>query len=100
MLVVFYKCFLLYIKMSEITDLTYYQENRNVNLNKAKDYCGKNRYHNMSEGKKQWLKEYQKDYYKTKMSQYNTESNSFLIVIAIAILIIIIIEKINFLIEI
>ena len=37
MLVVFYKFFLLYIKTSEITDLTYYQKNRNVILNKAKD---------------------------------------------------------------
>ena len=37
MLVVFYKFFLLYIKTSEIADLTYYQKNRNVILNKAKD---------------------------------------------------------------
>ena len=37
MLVVFYKSFLLYIKTSEIADLTYYQKNRNVILNKAKD---------------------------------------------------------------
>ena len=63
--------------MIEITDLTYYQKNRTVILNKAKDYYknkerlteqareeeknkkreyGKNRYHNMSEEKKQRLK--------------------------------------------
>ena len=35
---VFYKNFLLYIKMSESTYLTYYQRNRDVILNKAKDY--------------------------------------------------------------
>ena len=74
--------------MSENTDLTY-QKNRDVVLNKAKDYYknnkvrlreqardkyrnlseeeknkkreyGKNRYHNMSEEKKQRLKEYPK----------------------------------------
>ena len=73
--------FLLYIKMSECADLTYYQRNRDVILNRAKDYyendkerlkeqardkyrnlseeeknkkreCGKNRYRNMSEEKK------------------------------------------------
>ena len=35
---VFYKIFLLYIKMSGITYLTYYQRNRDVILNRAKDY--------------------------------------------------------------
>ena len=83
-------------------DLTYYQRNRYVILNKAKDYnendkerlreqtrdkyrnlseeeknkkreYGKNRYHNMSEEKKQRLKEYQKNYREAKMSQYNNE---------------------------
>ena len=76
--------------MSEITDLTYYQRNRDAILNKAKDYykknkeklkeqardkCkilyeeenkkreyGKNRYHNMFEEKKQRPKEYQKEH--------------------------------------
>ena len=77
--------------MNENTDLTYYQRNRDLILNKAKDYCknnkegfkeqardkykslseeeknkkreyGKNRYHNMSEEKKQRLKEYQKEF--------------------------------------
>ena len=81
--------------MSEITDLTYYQKDWSVILNKAKDYYknnkerlrrqardkyrsfseeeknknreyGKNRYHNMSEEKKQRLKEYQKYYCKIK----------------------------------
>ena len=78
--------FLLYIKMSESTNFTYYQRNRELILNIAKDYynydkerlkektrdwhrtlsdkhknkkkkCGKSRYHNMSEEKKQKLKE-------------------------------------------
>ena len=35
---VFCKFFLLYIKMSENTNLTYYQRNRDVILNRAKDY--------------------------------------------------------------
>ena len=81
--------------MSESADLTYYQRNRNVILNRAKDYYendkerlreqarnkyrnlfkeeknkkreyGKNRYHNMSEEKKQRLKDYQKIYRETK----------------------------------
>ena len=76
--------------MSDIADLTYYQRNRDVILNKAKDYYkidkkrlreqsrnkyrhlseeeknkerkyGKNRYHNMPEEKKQRLKEHQKN---------------------------------------
>ena len=88
--------------MSENADLTYYQKNLNVILNRAKDYYeddkerlreqardkyrnlseeeknkkreyGKNRYHNMSEEKKQRLNEYQKNYCETKTSQYNNE---------------------------
>ena len=88
--------------MNEITDLTYYQRNRGVILNKAKDRFksnkerlkqrardkyrflseeeknkkkgyGKNRYHNMSEETKQRLKEYQKSYYRTKKSQHNNK---------------------------
>ena len=75
--------------MSEYADLTYYHKNREVILNRAKDYYendkgrlkmqardkyrnlsekelskereyGKNRYHNMPEEKKTRLKEYQK----------------------------------------
>ena len=86
--------------MSECADLTYYQRNRDVILNRAKDYYendkkrlrvpardkyrnlseeeknkkrenGKNRYHNMSEEKKQRLKEYRKIYREAKKSQYN-----------------------------
>ena len=34
----FYKPFLLYIKMSEGADLTYYQRNQDVILNRAKDF--------------------------------------------------------------
>ena len=78
-----------------MNNTTYYQINRDVTLNKAKEYyknnnkglkkqardkCrnlsedhknkkreyGKNRYHNMSEEKKQELKEYQRKYYEAK----------------------------------
>ena len=88
--------------MSEYADLTYYQTNRDVILNRAKDYYendkerlreqtrdryrnlseeekntkteyGKYRYCNMSEEKKQRLKEYQKNYREAKKSQYNNE---------------------------
>ena len=83
-------------------DSTYYQTNKDVILNRAKDYdenvkeilreqardkyinlseeeknkkreYGKNRYCNMSEEKKQRLKEYQKNYREAKKSQYNNE---------------------------
>ena len=82
---VFYKIFLLHIKMSESAYLTYYQRNRDVILNRAKDYYEndkerlseqamdkyrdlseeeinkkrdywKNRYRNISEEKKKMLK--------------------------------------------
>ena len=43
MLLVFYKFFLSYKKMSEIADLTYYQKKQNVILNKAKDYYKNNK---------------------------------------------------------
>ena len=43
MLLVFYKFFLSYIKMSEIADSTYYQKKQNVILNKAKDYYKNNK---------------------------------------------------------
>ena len=96
------KIFLLYINMSECADSTYYQRNRYVILNRAKNYYkndkerlreqargkyrnlskeeknkkreyGRNKYHNMSEEKKQNLKEYQKDYHEATKSQYNNE---------------------------
>ena len=82
-------------------ELTYYQWNRGVILNRAKDYendterlrrqardkyinlpeeennkkreYGKNRYHNMPEEKKQRLKEYQKNYCEAKKSQHNNK---------------------------
>ena len=88
--------------MSESADLSYYQGNRNLILNRAKDHYEndkerlmeqardkyrdlseeeknkkreyrKNRYRNMSEEKKQRLKEYQKNYREAKKSQYNNE---------------------------
>ena len=92
---VFDFCVLMYKKW-----VTYYQRNRDVILNRAKDYYendkerlrehargryrnlskeekhmkrqyGKNRYHNMSKEKKQRLKEYQKNYRGAKKSLYN-----------------------------
>ena len=88
--------------MSENINLTYYQKNWDMILNRPKDYYendkerlrgeardkyrnylrkkknkkteyGKNRYHNMSEEKKIRLKEYQKNYWEAKKSQYNNE---------------------------
>ena len=82
-------------------DLTYYQRNRDVILNRAKDYYendkerlreksrdkyrklseeekskrkeyGKNRYHNMSEEQKQKFF-FSKHYHEAKKSQYNNE---------------------------
>ena len=96
---VFYRNFLLYIKMSENTNLTYYQRNRNVILNRAKDYFennkerlreqardkyrnlsgeeknekweyGINRRWNMPEEDKKRLKIYQKNCREAKTSQY------------------------------
>ena len=84
----------------EYVDLTYYQRNRDVMLNIAKDYYendnerlreqardkyrnlfeeekikkreyGKNRYLNMPEEKRKRLKEYQKNYREAKKSKYN-----------------------------
>ena len=98
----FYKFFLLYIKMSENINLTYYQKNRDTILNRAKDYYenheerlreqagdkyrnlpeeeknkkseyGKNKYLNMSEEKKKRLKEYQKNYREAKKSKYSNK---------------------------
>ena len=96
---VLYKKKLLYIKMGENTNWTYYQRNRDVILNRAKDYYGNNKerlrvqgrdkYRNLSEEKenkkreyginrhrnvfeeeKKRLKEYQKNYREAKKSQY------------------------------
>ena len=52
----FYKFFLIYIKMNENTDLTYYQRNRDLKLNIAKDYY---------ENNKERLKEQARYKYKT-----------------------------------
>ena len=59
---VFYKIFFLYIKMIESTYLTYHQRNREVILNRAKDYYenakkrlreqARDKYRNLSEGDK------------------------------------------------
>ena len=83
-----------------MTNLTYYQKNKDVIINRAKNYYendkkrlreqardkyrnlseedknkkreyGRNRYHSMSEEKKQRLKEYQKSYREDKKSKSN-----------------------------
>ena len=88
--------------MGDNAYLTYYQANKDVILNRARDYYendkeklreqakskyrnlseeeknkkrkyGKNRYLNMSEEKKKRLKEYQKNYREAKKSQYNNK---------------------------
>ena len=88
--------------MDESVEETYYQRNRNVILNRAKDHYGndkerlrkqardkynnlleeeknkkreygRNRYRNMSEEKKQRLKKYQKNYREAKKSQSNNQ---------------------------
>ena len=87
--------------MSECADLTYYQNTRDVILTRANNYYendkeklrgqargkylnflkkkikkreyGKNTYRNMSEEKKQGLKEYQKNYREAKKSKYNNK---------------------------
>ena len=81
-----------------MSNLTYYQRNRDVTLNRAKDYYEndkkrlrvlarnlskedknkkieyeKNRYHDMSGEKKQKLKKYQKNYREAEKSQYNNK---------------------------
>ena len=84
--------------MNKSTNLTYYQRNKDMVLNKAKDYhknkeklreqardkyrklseeekvkkreYGKTRYYNMSEEKKNKLKEYQKEYQKKYQKSY------------------------------
>ena len=79
-------------KSVKSVDLTYYQKNRDVILNRAKDDYqnykersrgqARNKYRklseeknnrNMSEEEKQRLKEYQKNYREAKKSQYNYE---------------------------
>ena len=86
--------------MDESVEETFYQRNRNVIINRAKNYYendkkrlteqprdkhrnlfeedknkkreyGRNRYRNMSEEKKQRLKEYQKNYREAEKSQSN-----------------------------
>ena len=95
---VFWKNFLLYIKLSESTDLTYYQKNQDVILNRAKDHYendkkrlreqARGKYRNLSEDEKnkkrreygksrcgivsdenkKRLKEYEKNYREAKVS--------------------------------
>ena len=85
-----------------MSNTTFYQENRDVILNRVKNYYEndkkmlrqqarynyrnlseedknkrreyrRSRYHNMSEEKKQKLKDYQKNYREAKKSQYNNQ---------------------------
>ena len=71
----FYKFFLLYIKISESAYLTYYQRTRGVILNKAKDYYenykdrlrkqARDKYRNLSEEEEENKnKEYGKNRYR------------------------------------
>ena len=70
----FINFFWVYIKMSEINDLTYYQHNQTVTLNKAKDYHKNNKerlkeqardkYRSLSEEEKNKRREYGKDRYR------------------------------------
>ena len=67
---VFYKIFLVYIKMSECADLIYYQRNRDVILNRAKYFYendkerlrvqARDKYRNLSEEEKNKKREYEK----------------------------------------
>ena len=67
---VFYKNFLLYIKMNESADLNYYRRNRDVILTRAKDYYENDKerlreqawdkYKNLSEEEKNKKREYGK----------------------------------------
>ena len=64
----FCKFFLLYIKMVKNTNLTYYQQNRDVTLNRSKDYYENNKerlkkqardkYRNLSKEEKNKKREY------------------------------------------
>ena len=67
----YYNVFVIYIKVSENNDLTYYQKTRDVVLSKAKDYCKNNKerlreqardkYRNLSEEEKNKKREYEKN---------------------------------------
>ena len=80
---VVYKISLLYIKMSECADLTYYQRNRNVILNRAKDYYenGKERLRgkardkcrSLSEEQKNKKREYRKNRYRNMSEKKNKD---------------------------
>ena len=69
----FYKFFLLDIKMSENTNLTYYQKTRDVILNRGKDYYdsdkerfrgqARDKYRNLSEEEKNKKREHGKNRY-------------------------------------
>ena len=94
--------------MSKSTALTYYQKNRDVILNRAKDYYendkerlreqarykyrylseekknkkreyGRNRYHNMSEEKKQKRKEYEK--FTVRLKSLNLTINKMVLIV-------------------
>ena len=66
----FYKIFLVYIKMSDCADLIYYQRNRDVILNRAKYFYendkerlrvqARDKYRNLSEEEKNKKREYEK----------------------------------------
>ena len=75
---VFYKFFLLYIKISESAYLTYYQRTRGVILNKAKDYYenykdrlrkqARDKYRNLSEEEEEEEEKKKREYRKNRYS--------------------------------
>ena len=56
-----------------MNNLTYYQKNEEVILNRGKDYYENNKERLRDQEEKQKLKEYQKKYREAKMSKYNNQ---------------------------
>ena len=81
----FYKFFLLYIKISESAYLTYYQRTRGVILNKAKDYYenykdrlrkqARDKYRNLSEEEEEEEEEKKKREYRKNRYSMSEEKN-------------------------
>ena len=75
--------FLAYIKMSEIADLSYYQENKDLILNKGKDFYKNNnerlrerardKYRSLCEEEKNKKREYRKNRYHNMSEEKNKD---------------------------
>ena len=74
----FYKFFLLYIKMGENTNLTYYQINPGVILNRAKDY-----YENYKERLREQARDKHRPLSEEKIKKREYGKKRYLIVITI-----------------